>query len=260
MSNGGIIGPYRPAIIDSASGIWNLNDVRQQRSVLAWPRPPGTLTLRNSTTGFGTNTALTLTHPVGVVAGDLCVLIHCTFDNDEDVLVSAPSNFTIVQARRFEYTSPNWLSKVTSYRILPDTTNVTLPVTGPQTTTDATEAVDNQAYVALYFYLDRNIEKVTIKDVNSIASATDPAARTIDARTYTNTPILVLGSVCTETGTPAFNASTTTFDGTVTNTSGTNIEMIVGYKIYNTVATTTFTIDCDDISNQILTGMALAVQ
>ena len=260
MSNGGIIGPCNPSRIESASGIWNLNDVRQQRSVLAWPRPPGTLTFRTSTTGFGTTTALTLTHPVGVVAGDLCVLIHCTFDNDEDVLVSAPSNFTILQARRFEYASPNWLSKVISYRILPNTTNVTLPVTGPQTTTEATETIDNQAYVALYFYLDRNIEKVSIRTVSAIGTTVDPPARTIDARTYTNTPILVLGSVCIDTGTPAFNASTTTFDGTVTNTSATNVEMIVGYKIYNTVATSTFTIDCDDISNQMLTGMALAVQ
>lgn len=260
MSNGGIIGPYNAARIDDASGIWNLNDVRQQRSVLAWPRPPGTLTFRTSTTGFGTTTALTLTHPVGVIAGDLCVLIHCTFDNDEDVLVSAPSGFTIIQARRFEYTSPNWLSQVISYEILPDTTNVTLPVTGPQTTTEATEAVDNQAYVALYFYLDRNIEKVTIKEVSSAASTTDPAARVMDVNLYTNIPILVLGSVCINTGTPAFNANTTTFDGTVTNTSATNVEMTVGYKIHNTVASTAFTIDCNDISNQILTGLALAVQ
>jgi hypothetical protein len=218
------------------------------------------LTYRTNTTGFGTTTALTLTHPVGVVAGDLCVLIHCTFDNDEDVLVSAPSGFTIVQARRLEYTSPNWLSHVVSYRILTNTNNVTLPVTGPQTTTEATEAVDNQAYVALYFYLDRNIEKVTIKQISSFAGAADPAARTINADTHLNTPILILGSVCVNTGTPAFNASTTTFDGTVTNTSATNVEMIVGYKIFNTVSGSTFTIDCDDISNQILMGLSLAVQ
>jgi hypothetical protein len=260
MSNGGIIGPYNPTAIEIASGIWNLNDVRQQRSVLGWPRPPGTLTFRTSTTGFGTNTAITLTHPVGVVAGDLCVLIHCTFDNDEDTLVDAPSDFTILQSRRFEYLSPNWMSQVNSYRILPNTNAVTLPSTGVQSTTDANETVDNQAYVALYFYLDRNIEKVSIRSLFSFASTGDPSSRTMDTNLYTNTPILVLGSVFVTSGVPAFNASTTTFDGTVTNTSATNVEMIVGYRVYNTVATTTFVIDCDDISNQIVTSMALAVQ
>jgi uncharacterized membrane protein len=82
----------------------------------------------------------------------------------------------------------------------------------------------------------------------------------MDTNLYTNTPILVLGSVFVTSGVPAFNASTTTFDGTVTNTSATNVEMIVGYRVYNTVATTTFVIDCDDISNQIVTSIALAVQ
>ena len=259
MSNGRIIGAANPSTISSASGIWDLNDVRLQRSVLSWPRPPGILTHRANTTGSGTTTALTLTHPAAVQTGDLCILFHYSFDNDDDITITAPSGFNVLFARSFEYTSTTFLSTVVSYRVLTATTSVTLPLAVTSTDSTAT-APDNQSYTAVYFYLDRPIETVTIKQISHAQATGDPAARTLDTNTHTNTPILVLGSVNINSGTPAFNASTTTFNATIKNTGGTNIETIIGYTIYNTVTGSSYTVDCNDISNQQLLALSIAVQ
>lgn len=259
MSNGNIIGPYNPATVQRASGIWNLNDVYSSQKNKSWPKIPSTLTFRTSTTGSGTTAALTLTHPVGVTAGDLCILFHYAFDNDSDFIVNRPSGFTMIHNRAFLYTTATYLSYAISYEILPDTTNVTLP-TAIQDTDSVTTAPDNQAYVALYFYLNKSIEKVDLLQTSYAQSTGDPAARSITASTFTNVPLLVLGSIGINTGTPAFNANTTSFDGTVTNTAATNIEMITGYKIYNTNSASDHTIDMNDLSNQQLTALLLSVQ
>lgn len=259
MSNGNIIGPYNPSTITTASGIWNLNDVYSSQKNKTWPKVPSTLTFRTSTTGSGTTAALTLTHPVGVVTGDLCILFHYAFDNDSDFVVNRPSGFTILHNRAYLYTTATYLSYVISYQVLPDTTNVTLP-TAVQDSDSVTTSPDNQAYVALYFYLDKSIEKVDLLQTSYVESTGNPGSRSITASTFTNVPLLVLGSLGINTGTPAFNASTTAFDGTVTNTAATNIEMIAGYKIYNTNPASDHTIDMDDLSNQNLTALLLSVQ
>jgi len=259
MSNGNIIGPYNPSTITRASGIWNLNDVYASQKNKSWPKIPSTLSFRTSTTGSGTTAALTLTHPVGVVTGDLCILFHYVFDNDSDFVIAPPSGFTILHHRAYLYTGTTYLSYVISYEVLPDTTNVTLP-TAIRDSDSVTEAPDNQAYVALYFNLNKSIESVNLLQTAYVESTADPAARSITASTFTNVPLLVLGSLGINTGTPAFNASTTSFDGTVTNTAATNIEMIAGYKIYNTNPASDHTIDMDDLSNQQLTALLLSVQ
>lgn len=263
MSNGKIIGAANPPTIVSAPGVWNLNDVHSSRKTGTWPRSPSTLTFRTSTTGSGTTTALTLTHPVGVTTGDLCVLFHYMWDNDDDHIINAPSGFTILHGRAYEYTTTTFLSNIISYRVLPNTTNVTLPLAIQGSDSLGTNP-DNQAYVALYFYLDKTIENVNLLQASYAQSTADPAARSITATNFSNVPLLVLGSEAIITGTPAFNASTTpSFDGTVTNTGATNIEMIVGYKIYSSNPASDHTIDMDEISvgaAKQLTALLLSVQ
>lgn len=259
MSNGNIIGPYNPSTVQGASGMWNLNDLYTSQKNKSWPKVPSTLTHRANTTGSGTTAALTLTHPVGVTAGDLCILFHYAFDDDSDFVVNRPSGFTILHSRAYRYTGTTYLSYCISYEILPDTTNVTLP-RAISVSDSVTTAPDNQAFVALYFYLDKPIEKVDLLQTAYTQSTGNPAARSITASTFTNVPLLVLGSLGINTGTPNFNASTTTFDGTVTNTGATNIEMIAGYKIYNTNPASDHTIDMDDLSDQQLTALLLSVQ
>lgn len=264
MSNGGIIGPAIDADITSSSGVWNLNDVNSSRNVLNWPRSPRTLTYRANTTGSGTTAALTLTHPADVAIGDLCVLFHNSWDDDDDSIITAPSGFNIIYSRGYEYASITWLSTTISYRVLTSTATVTLPIA--VSTADGGSGVtpDNQAYTALYFYLDRSIETIRMRQVSyTQAAAANPAARTLNTDTHTNVPILVLGALTVNSGTPAFNASTSpTFDSTVLNTAATNIETIVGYKIYNTTPGST-TIDSDQITGaggHQLIALSLSVQ
>lgn len=259
MSNGKIIGPYNSPKITNASGIWNLNDVYSSRKTESWPKIPSTLTYRTTRVGQGTTAALALSHPAGVTAGDLCILFHYMFDNDDDHIADQPAGFTFLHGRAYEYTTTTFLSYVISYRVLPNTTQVTLP-TAIQASDSATTAPDNQSYTALYFYLNKPIESVKLLQASYTQSTTDPAARSITASNFTNVPLLVLGSIGINTGTPAFNASTTAFDATISNTLATNIETIAGYKIYNTNPASDHTIDMDDLSNQQLTALLLSVQ
>jgi hypothetical protein len=265
MRNGRIIGPYNPSSIVSASGIWNLNDVHTSRKNESWPKTPSTLTFRTSTTGFGASptNSLTLTHPVGVVAGDLCIIFHYYYDTDGDLAAGTSTDFTLFHNRGYNYTGSTWLSFGMRYSVLTGTGNVTLPA-AVDNGLSATSAAVNQAYIALYFYLDKTIESVKVLQTTSTQSTADPAARSITASGFTNVPLLILGSQAIITGTPAFNASTSpAFDGTVTNTAGTNIEMLVGYKIYNTNNASDHTIDMDEISTgaaKLLSSYLLSVQ
>jgi hypothetical protein len=261
MSNGRIIGPYNSSSIIGASGIWNLNDVHTSRKNESWPKIPSTLTFRTSTTGFGTNTALTLTHPVGVIAGDLCILLHYAYAGTDIAIINRPSGFTVLHNRAFNYTGTTWLSYVMSYEVLPDTTDVTLPL-GYNTSTGLAGNPGNQSYVALYFYLNKTIESVKLLQASYNPNTGDPVARSITASTFTNVPLLVLGSLAlSQAGSPAFNVSTSpAFDGTITHTGASNVEMAVGYKIYNTNPASDHTIDMDDIANQQLTSLLLSVQ
>lgn len=249
MSNGGIIGPYNPSSMVTASGVWNLNDVHTSQKNNSWPKVPSTLTYRANTTGSGTNTQnLTLTHPVGVVAGDLCVLFHYYQDADGDYSAAAASNFTLIHNRAYNYTGTTWLSLGVSYSVLTGTGNVTLPA-AIDNSISATSTATNQAFIALYFYLDKTIESVKCLQTTITQTTADPAARSITASSFTNVPLLVLGSQASTAGTPAFNASTTpAFDATIINTAATSLEVMIGYKIYNTNPASNHTIDMDDIS------------
>jgi hypothetical protein len=258
MSNGKIIGPYNPSSIVSASGVWNLNDVHTSRKNKSWPRPPATLSYKANTVGVGTVTALTLTHPAGVVAGDLCLLVHYVYDDDDDYVISAPSGFTVLHSRAYNYTTTTWLSYVVSYRVLPDTSNVTLPQ-GVQLSDGATTNVDVQTYTSVYFSLDRPIESVNLLQAAYTQSTADPAARSITASTFKNVPLLVIGTQVNNSGAPVFNASTSpAFDGTITSTF--SLQVATGYKIYNTNNASDHTIDMDDLSNQQLLALLLSVQ
>lgn len=265
MSNGGIIGPYNSSSIVKATGIWNLNDVHTSTKNKTWPKTPSTLTFRTSTTGFGASptNSLTLTHPVGVVAGDLCIIFHYYWDSDGDISAGTSTNFTLFHTRGYNYTGTTWLSQGMRYSVLTGTGNVTLPA-AVDISLSATSAAGNQAYIALYFYLDKTIESVKILQTSFSQTTADPGSRSITASGFTNVPLLILGSQAIITGTPAFNASTTpAFDGTVTNTAATNIEMLVGYKIYNTNNASDHTIDMDEISTgaaKLLSGYLLSVQ
>lgn len=249
MSNGGIIGPYNSSSMVSASGIWNLNDVHTSTKNLSWPKSPSTLTYRANTTGSGASTQnLTLTHPVGVVAGDLCVLFHYYQDADSDYGTACASNFTLFHSRAYNYTGTTWLSLGVSYSVLTGTGNVTLPA-AQDGSISAIATATNQAFIALYFYLDKAIQSVKCLQTTITQVTGDPAARSITASSFTNVPLLVLGSLSSTAGTPAFNASTSpAFDGTVLNTAATSLETIIGYKIYNTNPASNHTIDVDDIS------------
>jgi hypothetical protein len=258
MSNGRIIGPYNPSSIVSASGIWNLNDVHTSRKNLSWPKSPSTLSYRANTTGNGTVSALTLTHPSGVVAGDLCILHHFVYDDDDDYVIVAPSGFTIAHSRFYNYTTTINLSHVVSYIVLPNTNNITLPQ-GVELTTGAVSNVDVQSYTAVYFSLDKPIESVKVLQHTYTQSTGDPAARSITASTFKNVPLLIIGAQVNNTGTPAFNASTTpAFDGTITSTV--SLQTAVGYKIYNSNNASDHTIDMDDLSNQQLLALLFSVQ
>jgi len=252
MSNGGIIGPYNSSSIVKASGIWNLNDVHTSRKNESWPKVPSTLTFRTSATRVATTGTLAIVHPAGVVAGDLCIAIHCCWDNDDDYVVQAPTGFTILHSRLYPYTgtTPNqtYLSFVISYRVLTDTTSGSFP-SAVQFSNGAGTTFDNQGSILLYFYLDKPIESVKLLQTSYAAVTGDPAARSITASNFTNVPLLVLANQVIQTGTPAFNVSTNpTFTGTVINTAPVNVEMIAGYTIYNTNPASDHTIDMDEIS------------
>lgn len=268
MSNGGIIGPYNSSSIVRASGIWNLNDVHTSTKNISWPKIPSTLTYRTSRTGFGTTSNLLLTHPAGVVAGDLCILFRYVWDNDDDYIIQPPSNFTVLHSRAYTYTgttpTQTFLSFVAAYSVLPDLTSVSLTPQAVQFSNGAATVADNQSYIALYFYLDKPIESVKLLQTAYTQTTADPGARSITASQFTNVPLLVLGAQAIQTGTPAFNVSTTpAFDDTIINTSATNIELLVGYKIYNTNPASDHTIDMDEISTgaaKQLSAYLLSVQ
>lgn len=262
------IGTASPSI-QNCSGVWNLNEVYNKLSGVGtttqyasiWPQSQTrTLTYRTSTTGSGTTTALTLTHPAGVVAGDLCILFHAAYDTDSDIIITAPSNFSGIQPWLgwLVSGSTNYISQFTSYRILPSTANVTLPLAYDRGFGSlSTSAPVNQAFIALYFYLDQTINHVKKIPFYEFASrsATDPASITNNAGSYAQAcPLLVLGSVISNSSTNlGLSATSPAFDGTVTNTAATNIEMAVGYKIYNS-APSDVVIDSDS------TGTYQAIQ
>lgn len=260
----------------SSPGVWNLNEVYQringsttggaQRSTGWLQNSDLTLTYRNNTTGFGTSTALTLTHPVDVQTGDLCVLVHAAYDADSDILINGPTNFTVVQPWLGQQVSGNiYISSCISYFVLTSTASVTLPLTYDRNFGSlATSAPGNQAYIALYFYLNR-----TIDHVRKIPFFEFPKAGATDVSSYTNRagsypqacPLLALGSVISNSSTNlGLTASDPDFDLVVTNTSATNIEMAVGYKIYNS-APSNIIVDTDSTTTlQVLQSILLSIR
>lgn len=261
----------------NSPGVWNLNEVYQRtngtqistdfQKATAWPQNSNiTLTYRANTTGFGTNTALTLVHPVGVTTGDLCVLVHAAYDTDSDVLINGPSGFSVVQPwLGRQITGTQYMSSCISYSVLSSTANVTLPLTYDRDWTSlATSAPGNQAYVAFYFYASSSINH--IRRLPSFeftrSSATDVSSITNRAGSYPQAcPLLALGSVISNSPTNlGLAASDPDFDLVVTNTSATNIEMSVGYKIYNS-APSNIVVDSDSTtSNQALQSILLSIR
>lgn len=234
MLNGNIIGAKR----HNVRGVNELYDIHIPINY--------ELTHIANTTGFGTTIALTLSHPAGVQAGDLCVLYHQGFDDDSDYLTTAPSNFTIIDIQAINYSGTNWQSQVISYRVLQDITNVTLP-----TGNGSTQALDNQAYTAIYFRV-KSPATITFGGLQSTATTNNPVRRIVTAPTGICSSI-VFGSAAIVSGIPSFSEESPAFDATITNTSATNIETIIGYKIYN-LGFLTHNIDMLDLGENILTS------
>ena len=232
-----------------APGIWNMNEVHSKVSGLgaatsgheasSWPQSQTrTLTYRTNTTGSGTTTALTLTHPVGVTTGDLCVLFHAAYDADLDKLLQGPTGFSIIHPTTgYNYSGNLVLSLCVSYIVLTSTSNVTLPLVFDSNNFTGSQAPGNQAFIALYFYMDNAIHHIRrvpfFRFPNN--SATNPASITIDSGQYPQAcPLLALGSVISNTATNlGLSATSPAFDNVIINTAATNIELAVGYKIYN---------------------------
>lgn len=262
MSNGNQIGPYVKKDIYSASGIWRPSDIaRSKRATNSWPLATNdTLTYRTTATAAGTTT---LTHPVDVVAGDLCVICHSVYSTGSDVLLTSPSGFDTLSSRYLQISGANYTSSMISYAVLADTTNVTLPI--PFDIVNAGNGVAaNQRYRALYFYLDRNILTLRSPKVGSVASTGDPGTITIDLTPYAQgTPLLYIAHAHFQTGTGlSFTTETPTLDATFTNTTTSNILIHTGYKIYNNPADVGSTsIDIADLGGgQSLVAGFLAVQ
>jgi len=232
-----------------APGVWNINEVYNRLAGLgastssfaasAWPQSQNrTLTYRANTTGSGANTALTLVHPVGVTTGDLCVLFHAAYDADSDKLLTGPTNFSIIHpSTGYNYSGTLVLSLCVSYNILTSTANVTLPLLFDNDNFTGSQAPGNQAFVALYFYMNNEIHHVRRVPFFRFptSSTTNPASITIDSGQYPQAcPLLALGSVISNTATNlGLSATSPAFDNVIINTAATNIELAVGYKIYN---------------------------
>lgn len=262
----------------SAPGVWALNEVYSRKNGVtaaatvgqlpsAWPASPTrTLTYRTNTTGTGTTTAMTLTHPVGVVTGDLCVLFHAAYDADSDVVITAPTGFIGIQPfLGYNLTGTEYISHYVSYSILTSTSNVTLPTAFERSFSSLTaQAPGNQAFIAMYFYLDETINHVRKIPFTEYvkSSATDPGSVTNNAGSYPQAcPLLALGSVISNSSTNlGLTASDPDFDLVVTNTAATNIEMAAGYKIYNS-APSNITVDSDSTTTaQVVQSILLSVR
>ena len=261
-----------------ARGVWNLNQVHNRLNGLhlanagqaasAWPQSPTrTLTYRTNTTGSGTTAQLNLVHPAGVAIGDLCVLFHAAFDTDSDSLINGPTGFTPIQPfQGLNTTGTTWISIATTYQILTSTANTTLPQAFDTMTTAS--APGNQAFVALYFYLDgqsiNHVRSIPFFPFPSRIVSGNPTALTNRAGDYPQScPLLALGSVIsTSTTNLGLTATSPNFDLVITNTAATNIEMSVGYKIYNS-SPSNLTVDSDStttsqaVSTQLLSIRSL---
>lgn len=262
MSNGGQIGPYEKKDIYSASGMWTPNDIVRSKIVAdSWPlASDDTLTYRTNSTG----TTTTLTHPAGVVAGDLCIIAHSAYSGSTGALLTSPSGFDTLCNRYLQISGSAYTSVMISYRVLPDTANVTLPGLF-NISNNATVTATSQRYRALYFYLDRTIITVRTPKVGSVASTGDPGPITIDMTPYAQgTPLLYVAHAHFQTNNAAlsFSTETPTLDLTINNTGTANVLIRTGYKIYNTPSdVTTAIVDVDDLGGgQILAAGFLAVQ
>jgi hypothetical protein len=209
------------------------------------------LSFVTSQTGSFTTSQLTISHPVGVVAGDLLVFFHYTWDNDSDYVNSYPTNFSPIYTDQYSYTTSTHLAIAVSYRVLPDLNTFITPVP-LGTLTDASH------YTSLYFRPSNGISSVVISAPVNQNTTGDPTAQTVSASGVAPA-IIVFGNVQIVSGTPAFNVASPAFDGTVLSTAATNTEAITGYKIYNSNPQN-HTIDMADLGTNRLTSFYLAVR
>lgn len=235
ISNGNIIGAKR-------RGVRGSNELYDMHSPVN-----SSIQYVSNTTGFGTTTALTLTHPAGVAINDVCMLLHSGWHITTNIIQTAPSTFTTILTTSFD-TGGGALSLQSSYKILTDLTNVTLPRAGAA----GISGITNQAYTAIYFRMS-SPQKLTLINTSGEGTSVDPAAQLRNPGfTRPIASFINIAAVNISTGTPAFSTQAPAFDATITNTAATNIETITGYKLFDAFTTSSQLIDMADLGNNIL--------
>lgn len=191
----------------------------------------------------------TFNHPATVQVGDYCIIFHSAWDNDSDFINGHPAGFTGIYLNEYLYTTSTYLSVSISGLVLPNLNSVT---TG---TVNGTP--DQGRVTALYFRPSYPISSITPSTINNTNTTTDPTAQTVSSGSLVPS-VIVFGFQQGTSTTPAFNAATTAFDQTITNTAGTNQQgaLAVGFKIYNSNPVN-HTVDMDDLGNQRLTSFSL---
>lgn len=203
-----------------------------------------------SFSGTAAQSTLTITHPVAVRAGDVMILFHGTYDNDNDFINTYPTSFTPIYTDAYLYTTETYMAIAVSARILPNLTNITTPV--PVGTT-----ADGHYYFAIYYRPSAPVTTLTPSTPTNQNTTGDPTAQTVTVSSNTN-PTLVFGSIQTTGTTPAFNTATPAFDNEVTANAVGIIRARVGYKLYNS-SPQNHTIDMADLGTQRLTSFSLQV-
>lgn len=155
-------------------------------------------------------TSLTFTHPSGVAAGDLCLLMHNWYSNSGDNIIrTAPSGFTRIAFRwHVDNFNIKW-GTCTSYRVLTNTNSIVLPrMAHPTSGIDDQEYPLRQRYLAFYFRPTRAISSIAVGSINEglnlfggYAAGSGQAFPTLKGGTSTvspsgqTAPVIVFGGV-----------------------------------------------------------------
>lgn len=213
------------------------------------------VTANSNTSSFGTVRSI-LTHPATVQAGDLCVLFHNAWDNDNDFIDTVPEGFTSINTDSYLYTTSTYMSHGISYNVISTQSQTHVLPFGNGNTV----SYDYETIRTLYFRPSKTIATISPESsFNLVETTGNPAQQKVPAG-GNNAPIIAFGQakVLSVTGDPAFNTATSNaFDEYFNTGSGANnIEANVGYKIYNTSPIDHY-VDMDDQGTNVLLSFYL---
>lgn len=192
----------------------------------------------------------TLTHPGTVAAGDLMVLFDGAYNGFSQYKYTAPSGFTLIN---FRWTAPsgNYWGVACSYRVLPNTTAITLPLVGTYGNTP-TNYPSWPMYLAYYFRPNRAITGVSVGSLgvglNTFGSGSsypsgsgqsfplEYSGTTTVSPSGETVPVIAFGHNYFNSTNPPYTITLTSspaFDLTLTRNTNENGGFQSGYKLYN---------------------------